>query len=131
MSEKYRAPSAVPTGPSVNLNASCSSCGSTPSATTPGMPAGDCAGAGATAHSHAAAANAARIRFVTSASPRLRRPALLAAAPPLLAKPHLPGQLRARGRVARRHHGIVGRKTPLLAVLLRRDVVLGAQVALE
>src|SRR6266852_794694 len=46
-SEKYRPPSAVPTGPSVNTKPSWTSSGCTPGATTPGMPC-DCATTGAT-----------------------------------------------------------------------------------
>src|SRR5579885_715078 len=52
-------------------------------------------------------------------------------APALLAEAHLPGKLRARRRVIGRHHRVVRRQTPFLAVLLRRHVVLRAQVTLE
>ena len=57
--------------------------------------------------------------------------ALLGAAPALLAQPHLLGQLRAGGRVIRRDHRVIGAQTPFLAVLLRRHVVLRAQMPLE
>src|ERR1700722_9664197 len=50
---------------------------------------------------------------------------------PLLPQSHLLGELGAGGRVVRRHHRIVGRQIPLLAVGLGRHVVLRAQVALE
>jgi hypothetical protein len=51
--------------------------------------------------------------------------------PALLAEPHLLGELGARDRVIGRHHGIVGRQTPLLAILVGRHIVLRAQVTLE
>src|SRR5262249_8065780 len=57
--------------------------------------------------------------------PLLRTPAAL------LAEAHLLGELRARRSVARRDHRIVGGKAPLLAVLLRRHVVLRAQGTLQ
>src|SRR3954467_3031700 len=55
----------------------------------------------------------------------------LLAAPPLLAEPHLLRKMRARGRVVRGNHGIVRRQSPFFAVLLRRHIVLRAQVTLE
>src|SRR5690348_3072281 len=55
----------------------------------------------------------------------------LFAAAALLAEAHLLGELRARGRVARRDHRIVGRQAPFLAILLGGHVVLRAQMALE
>ena len=55
----------------------------------------------------------------------------LSAPPPLLAEPHLLGQVRTGRRIVRRHHRIVGRQSPFLAVLLRRHVVLRAQMTLE
>src|ERR1700732_102177 len=57
-------------------------------------------------------------------------PAILAAAG-LLAEPHLLGKLRAGLGVFRRHHRIIGRQTPFLAILLRRHAVARAQVPLE
>src|SRR5437868_14096490 len=63
--------------------------------------------------------------------PARTRRQLLAAPPPLLAPTHLLGRLRPRGGIVRRNHRIVRRQAPLLAVLLRRYVVLGAQVTLE
>src|SRR5664280_1699940 len=56
---------------------------------------------------------------------------LLDAAAALLAKPHLLGQLRARGRVTGRDHRIVGAERPFFPVLLGRHVVLRAQMPLE
>ena len=50
---------------------------------------------------------------------------------PLLAESHLFGETRACGGVVRRYHGIVAGKTPLLAILLWCEVVMGAQVSLE
>src|SRR5215468_5619199 len=44
---------------------------------------------------------------------------------------HLLGQLRSGRRIVRRHHGIVVRQSPLLAVFFRRQVVVRAQVPLE
>src|SRR5262249_57685470 len=55
----------------------------------------------------------------------------LSAPPPLLAEPHLLGEVRTSRRIVRRHHRIVGRQSPFLAVLLRRHVVLRAQMPLE
>src|SRR5262249_48186150 len=49
----------------------------------------------------------------------------------LLAEAHLLGKLRAGGRIIGRHHGIIRRKTPFVAVLLGRHVVLRAQVPLQ
>ena len=51
--------------------------------------------------------------------------------PLLLAEAHLLRELRTRDRVVRRDHRIVDRQPPFLAVLLRRHVVLGAQMALQ
>src|SRR5260370_39729874 len=97
------------------------------------MPAGVCARAGAAkSEKNAAAAPAARLRpAVISASPCVDARGALLPAPPLLAKSHLLGELRAGGGVVRRHHRVVGRQAPFFAVLLRCDVVLRAQVALE
>src|SRR5262249_39713167 len=50
----------------------------------------------------------------------------LSAPPPLLAEPHLLGEVRTSRCIVRRHHRIVGRQSPFLAVLLRRHVVLRA-----
>jgi hypothetical protein len=55
----------------------------------------------------------------------------LSAPPPLLAEPHLLGEVRTSRCIVRRHHRIVGRQSPFLAVLLRRHVVLRAQMTLE
>src|SRR5262249_49550533 len=74
-------------------------------------------------------------------TPPLRRPhraragrvtpeSLLAPAP-LLPQSHLLGELRARGRVVRRHHRIVRLQCPFLPVLLGSHVVLRAQMALQ
>jgi P63C domain len=49
----------------------------------------------------------------------------------MLAEPHLFGEARACGGVFRRHHGIIAAETPLLAILLWCEVVIGAQVSLE
>jgi hypothetical protein len=49
----------------------------------------------------------------------------------LLAESHLFGETRAGGRIVRRYHGIIAAKTPLLAILLWCEVVMGAQVSLE
>jgi hypothetical protein len=49
----------------------------------------------------------------------------------LLAESHLFGETRACGRIVRRYHGIVAAKTPLLAILLWCEVVMGVQVSLE
>ena len=51
--------------------------------------------------------------------------------PTLLPKPHLLGKLRARHRIVRRHHRIVGRQAPFVAVLFRGHVVLRAQMPLQ
>jgi hypothetical protein len=69
-------------------------------------------------------------------SGRERSAAMLAAtgllvSRPLLAEPHFFGETRACGGVVRRHHGIIPAKTPLLAILLWCEVVMGAQVSLE
>src|SRR6202795_3999080 len=53
------------------------------------------------------------------------------AAAALLAEPHLLGKLRAGLGVFRRHHWIIGRQAPLLAILLRRHAVARAQVPFE
>ena len=50
---------------------------------------------------------------------------------PLLAESHLFGETRACGRIVRRYHGIIAAKTPLLAILLWCEVVMGAKVSLE
>src|SRR5579863_535479 len=63
--------------------------------------------------------------------PRWLRPLSLLAPFALLAQPHLLGELRAGGGVVGRHHRVIERKPPLLAILLRRHLVLGAQMALE
>src|SRR5260370_20326533 len=55
----------------------------------------------------------------------------LSAPPPLLTEPHLFGEVRASCCIVRRHHRIVRRQSPFLAVVLRRHVVLRAQMALE
>ena len=49
----------------------------------------------------------------------------------LLAESHLFGETRAGDRIVRRYHGIIAAKTPLLAILLWCEVVMGAQVSLE
>src|SRR5689334_24407362 len=49
---------------------------------------------------------------------------------PLLTQSHLFGELRTRNGVVRRDHGIVRRQAPFVAILLRRHVVLRAQMAL-
>src|ERR1700692_1733570 len=51
--------------------------------------------------------------------------------PALLAEPHLLGESRSRRSVVWRHHRIVCRKTPLFAVLLGRQVIVGAQMPFE
>jgi hypothetical protein len=51
--------------------------------------------------------------------------------PALLAESHLLGELRAGGGVTRRHHRIIRRQAPLLAVLLGRHAVLAAQMPLQ
>src|SRR5208337_3119722 len=50
---------------------------------------------------------------------------------PMLAEPHLLGEARACDGVVRRHHGIIAAKTPLFAILLWCEVVMGAQMSLE
>jgi hypothetical protein len=50
---------------------------------------------------------------------------------PLLAEPHLFGETRACGGIVRRYRGIIAAKTPLLAILLWCEVVMGAQMSLE
>src|SRR3974377_2290934 len=50
---------------------------------------------------------------------------------PLLAKPHLLGEARARGGVVWRPHGIVAAETPLFAILLRGEVIPAAQMPFE
>src|SRR6266508_2377385 len=50
---------------------------------------------------------------------------------PLLAESHLFGQARTSGGIIRRHHRIIRRQSPFLAILLRSHVVLRAQVTLE
>src|SRR3954471_16456958 len=62
---------------------------------------------------------------------RACRRSRLLAPPPLLAEPHLFRKMRARGRVVRGNRGIVRRQPPFFAVLLRRHIVLRAQVTLE
>ena len=57
--------------------------------------------------------------------------AVLLAAAALLTEAHLLGELGTGGGVIRRHHRIVRRQTPLLAILLRCHLVLRAQVALQ
>src|SRR5436190_18787578 len=59
------------------------------------------------------------------------RACLFAAAFALLAEPHLLGELRARHGIIGCNHRIVGGKSPFLAILLGRHVVLRAQMALE
>ena len=49
----------------------------------------------------------------------------------LLAESLFFGETRAGGRIVRRYHGIIATKTPLLAILLWCEVVMGAQVSLE
>src|SRR5215831_10964021 len=61
----------------------------------------------------------------------LARATPLSAPPPLLTEPHLFGEMGPSCRVVRRHHRIVRRQSPFLAVLLRRHVVLRAQMTLE
>jgi hypothetical protein len=55
----------------------------------------------------------------------------LLVSPPLLAESHLFGETRACGGIVRCYHWIVAGKTPLLAILLWCEVVMGAQVSLE
>jgi len=57
-------------------------------------------------------------------------PPLLASAAALLAETHLLGERRARLRIGRRNHRIIGGQRPFLAVLLGRHVVLGSQMPL-
>jgi hypothetical protein len=57
-------------------------------------------------------------------------PPLLASAAALLAETHLLGERRARLRIGRRSHRIIGGQRPFLAVLLGRHVVLGSQMPL-
>jgi hypothetical protein len=49
----------------------------------------------------------------------------------LLAEPHVLGKLGTRRGIVRRHHRIVRRQPPFFAILLRRHVVLRAQMTLE
>src|SRR4051812_6409176 len=53
------------------------------------------------------------------------------AAPSLLPEADLHGEPRARRRIIGRYHGIVARQAPFLAILLGRQIVARAQVALE
>jgi hypothetical protein len=52
------------------------------------------------------------------------------AAPPLLAQPHLLGELRTCRGIIGRDHRVISRQVPLRAILIRRHPVL-AQVALQ
>src|SRR5712691_13064317 len=77
-----------------------------------------------------------RVAHAESASCAFAHPCLaerdrLLAPTALLAQSHLLGEVGAGSRVVRRHHRVIRRQPPFLAVLLRRHVVLGAQVALE
>ena len=56
---------------------------------------------------------------------------LFGASPPLLSETHLFGELRPRGRIVWRHHGVVAAQAPFFAILLWRHVVLRPQVTLE
>src|SRR5437763_1610599 len=49
----------------------------------------------------------------------------------LLAQSHLLGELGTGSSIVRRHHGVIGREIPLLAIGFRRHVVLRAQMTLE
>jgi hypothetical protein len=53
------------------------------------------------------------------------------AASPLFPEPHLLGEPRTRRRIVGRDYRVISRSVPLRAILIRRHLVLGAQVALQ
>src|SRR5437868_8374990 len=60
----------------------------------------------------------------------LKKPALFPTRP-LLAEPHFFCELRTRHRIIRRHHWVIRRQAPFVAVLLRSHIVLRAQMPLQ